>query len=188
MPRYLIIGCSGSGKSTFARKLAESCDVPYHDADSLYWGKGWKLSSDEEVVASLPLDSDNWVIDGNFTGHRCEVWKRATSIVWLDFPVGVIMRQVIRRNLGWWISRKPSWSGSRMPLGIALSGIRHAWKHRKRARSNYPGWLEDMKHANVYRIRDHAELEVLLLELPTTSSSTQSTCTPRQNSKSKMMR
>jgi hypothetical protein len=91
MSRYLIIGCSGSGKSTFARKIAESCDVPYHDADSLYWGKGWKLSTDEEVVASLPLDSDNWVTDGNFTGHRCEVWKRATSIVWLDFPVGVII-------------------------------------------------------------------------------------------------
>jgi len=165
MSRYLVIGCSGSGKSTVAREIADICDVPYHDTDSLYWCENWKRSSDEEVIASLPLDSERWVIDGNFVCHRHEVWQRATSIIWLDLPHGTVMRRVIRRNLGWWISQKPTWSGGRMPLGIAWSGICHAWKQRERIGLTYPAWLGEMNHATVHRICGQAELEKFLRTL-----------------------
>ena len=165
MSRYIIIGCSGSGKSTVARKIAETCDLPYYDTDSLYWRKGWGLSTDEEVIAALPLDSERWVIDGNFVGHRDTVWKRATSIVWLDLPARTIMFRVTRRNLGWWIRRTPTWSGNRMPLRIALSGILHAWKQLRRTRDRYPSFLKEFNHAATHRIKDRSEVNALLCSL-----------------------
>lgn len=165
MSRYIVIGCSGAGKSTVARKIAEACDLPYYDTDSLYWRKGWCLSTDEEVIAALPLDSESWVIDGNFVGHRDAVWNRATSIVWLDLPARIIMFRVIRRNLGWWVSQNPTWSGNRMSLRIALSGIRHAWKQLRRTMNRYPGYLEASSHATVHRIKDQSGVNAFLWSL-----------------------
>lgn len=162
MPRYIIIGCSGAGKSTLARKIAEICALPYHDTDALYWQKGWLLSSDEEVIDALPLDSEHWVIDGNFVGHREAVWGRATSIIWLDLPTRIIMSRVIRRNLGWCFRRKPTWSGNRMPLRIALCGIVHAWKRFPQIRNNYPTYFDDFYSATVHRIQDDAGILTFL--------------------------
>ncbi|WP_457603074.1 hypothetical protein, partial [Nitratifractor sp.] len=62
-----------------ASQIAQICNIQYVDTDSLYWRRGWDLSSDEEVVSQLPLLSNEWSIDGNFVAHRDTVWERADS-------------------------------------------------------------------------------------------------------------
>jgi len=64
-----------------------------------------------------------WVLDGNFDDAREFVWARADTIVWLDYSRAVVWSRLIRRNLEWFLSGEPTWSGNRMTLSHALSGI-----------------------------------------------------------------
>jgi adenylate kinase family enzyme len=41
MQRVLVLGSSGSGKSTFARKLGEITGLPVVHIDQLFWEPGW---------------------------------------------------------------------------------------------------------------------------------------------------
>ena len=42
MNRISVIGTSGSGKTTFANKLAEILRIPHVELDALYWEADWE--------------------------------------------------------------------------------------------------------------------------------------------------
>ena len=41
MQRVLVMGSSGSGKSTFARRLSKITGIPFVSLDALFWKPGW---------------------------------------------------------------------------------------------------------------------------------------------------
>ena len=165
MSRFLIVGYSGSGKSTLAREISFLTSIPYFDSDSLYWDSEWNLISDDEVVAKLPLSDDSWILDGNFVSHRDQVWSRATTIIWVNPPLMKGMFRLIKRNLGLWISRRPSWSGSRMPLNIAISGIVHGWKRRRKDQSNFTQFISEYPDKLIFKIQTRSDYETLLASI-----------------------
>lgn len=79
-----------------------------------------------------------WILDGNFDDQRVSVWQRAATIIWLDYSLWRILFQVSNRNLGLWLSQQPTWSGNRMTLKRAVSGIRHSFKSYKLKCTKYP--------------------------------------------------
>jgi adenylate kinase family enzyme len=44
MKRVVVIGNSGGGKSTLARRVAAQLDCPHVEVDSLLWQPGWRLT------------------------------------------------------------------------------------------------------------------------------------------------
>ena len=52
--RIVVMGVSGSGKSTIGELLAERLDVPFVDADSLH-----PLTNVEKMEQGIPLDDDD---------------------------------------------------------------------------------------------------------------------------------
>lgn len=64
-----IIGTTGSGKSTFARQLAQKLDLAYIEMDDLFWLDNWQEPTDEVFFEKLKNKMDNtasgWVLDGN---------------------------------------------------------------------------------------------------------------------------
>jgi hypothetical protein len=56
---------------------------------------------------------ERWVIDGNYSIVRDLVWSRATSVVWIDPPLPVIMAQVIWRSVTRGLSGQELWNGNR---------------------------------------------------------------------------
>ena len=67
MQKILIIGGNGSGKTTFAKKLAQKTRLPLVHLDKLYWKDNWQHVTQEEFDSLLlpELEKDNWIIDGN---------------------------------------------------------------------------------------------------------------------------
>ena len=68
MNRIIVIGCPGSGKSTFARRLRDKLGLPLYYLDQI-WHKPDKtnVSTDEfdERLNSI-IKTDSWIIDGNY--------------------------------------------------------------------------------------------------------------------------
>ena len=50
--RTSVVGSSGSGKSTVARRLADILGVPYVELDAIHWRPGWV----EEEPAAVARD------------------------------------------------------------------------------------------------------------------------------------
>ena len=74
MERILVMGSSGSGKSTFARRLSTMTGIPMVSLDALYWRPGW-IPSDpaefEERVTDVACQP-RWIMDGNYISHGGE--------------------------------------------------------------------------------------------------------------------
>jgi adenylate kinase family enzyme len=121
MQRINVKGTSGSGKSTFARELAERLDLPYVELDALHHGPNWTEASAEELRArvreAMDAAPDGWVIDGNYEAKLGDtVLGAADTIVWLDLPLRLKLRRVARRthtrirdDFELWNGNKESW-------------------------------------------------------------------------------
>ena len=54
LERVVVVGTSGSGKTTFARSLSIELGATYTEVDALYWGQNWTPRPQEEMSAGQP--------------------------------------------------------------------------------------------------------------------------------------
>jgi adenylate kinase family enzyme len=86
MPRIVILGCAGSGKTTLARQLSERTRARVICLDEI-WQPQWE---EKDVPAFRKLLSEvhagkNWISDGNFAVASFDIrLPRATLVVWME--------------------------------------------------------------------------------------------------------
>ena len=101
MRRVMVIGCPGSGKTTFAEKLHRVTGLPLYYLDAI-WHKPDKTHiSREEFDRRIQevFATDRWIIDGNY-GRTVEMRLRECDTVFLfDLPTEVCL-QGARQRLG----------------------------------------------------------------------------------------
>src|SRR5205809_1832315 len=87
--RVVVVGTTGSGKTTLAGRLAQRLGVPHVELDALHWEANWVEAGDEvfRERAARALTGSAWVVDGNYSKVRDIVWGRADMVVWLDYPL-----------------------------------------------------------------------------------------------------
>ena len=109
MKKVIIIGCCGSGKSTFARHLHACTGIPLFHLDQLNWNAD-KTTVGKEVFLKRVQDviqKDSWIIDGNY-GSSIEMRMQACDTVFfLDYPVDICIQGIhervgkIRADMPW---------------------------------------------------------------------------------------
>ena len=100
MKRAIVIGCPGSGKSTFARALAERTGLPLFHLDNIYWNAD-RTHVDREVFLErldTVMSGDAWIIDGNYKSTMALRIKAADTVFFLDYPVEVCLSGVEARK------------------------------------------------------------------------------------------
>lgn len=100
MKKVMIIGCPGSGKSTFSRALNEVTGLPLFHLDMMHW------NADRTVVEKTvfqerlknTIAQELWIIDGNY-GSTIELRLQACDTVFfLDYPLEVCLEGVQSRK------------------------------------------------------------------------------------------
>jgi adenylate kinase family enzyme len=119
--RINVKGSSGSGKTTFAKALAERLELPFVELDALHHGPNWSEPTAEEfqarVRAAMAAAQDGWVIDGNYEAKLDQtVLAEADLLVWLDLPLWLKLRRLwlrttsrIRDDVVLWNGNRESW-------------------------------------------------------------------------------
>jgi adenylate kinase family enzyme len=174
MDRVVVVGSSGSGKTTVARRLAALLDSPHLEMDSIMHRDGWDSTRGDDfarIIARFAAQ-DRWVMDGNYTSHgsRDTVWPRAEAVVWLDVPRRTAMRRVMVRTLRRVFTREELWNGVREPFTNLYSLdpykniIVWAWTRHARVREKYETAMTDgtWAHAEVHRLRTRSDLDSFL--------------------------
>lgn len=116
MRRVSVVGSSGSGKTSVARRIAVALDVPHIELDALHWGPDWAQASADELRARVAAatSGDAWVVDGNYQSKiGTLVWERADTVVWVNPPRWRVMGQAVSRTVRRAATRQELWSGNR---------------------------------------------------------------------------
>jgi adenylate kinase family enzyme len=163
MKRAVIIGNSGGGKSTLARRLSSAWRSPHVEIDSLLWQPGWELTPVEiyNIEHARLIAEENWIIDG--LGRLDSIpdrLARATDIVVVDMPLWVHFWLAAERQMQWSTGaiENPPAGLAKMPSTEAL--FRTIWEVDQNWMPEIRRLvsLEEQRGKPVFRLSSSAEL------------------------------
>lgn len=178
MQRVAVVGTTGSGKTRFARRLAETLGAEHVELDALFWGEDWieRPLAVFQQSATEAASRQKWVIDGNYAAVRPAVWGRADTLVWLDYSFGLVVFRLLRRTLYRVFTREELFSGNRESVATAFisrnSLFVWAWQTHWSRRARYPLEFANPKyrHLRVVRVRSPREAERFLDSVKTAAN------------------
>jgi adenylate kinase family enzyme len=158
MKRISIVGTSGSGKSTLAEALAQQLQVPHIELDALHWQAGWQGAPPDVFAQRVEeaVSAECWTCSGNYSRVRERVWRRADTVVWLDYSFPLVMSRLLTRTLRRLRTQEELWNGNRESLAMMLSrdsvllwGLKTYHRHRR----EYPLLMRCPEYAHLKIIR-----------------------------------
>lgn len=99
MNKVIVIGCPGSGKTTFAEKLNKCTGLPLYYLDAI-WHKPDKthiLREEFDEKITEIFKTDKWIIDGNYKRTIEMRLKECDTVFLFDLPTDVCIQGAIER-------------------------------------------------------------------------------------------
>ena len=169
MQRVVVVGTSGSGKTTVAAGIAERLSLPQVELDSIHWAPNWTEIPDEEFRENVAevANRDAWVADGNYRAVRDILWSRADTVVWLDLPFRVVFWRIIKRTITRIISGEELWNGNKErwdsligPESMPRWVIKTYWRRKK----EFPELFAqpEYSHLTIIQLRNTGEVDAWL--------------------------
>lgn len=99
MKRAVVIGCSGSGKSVFSRKLRDVTGSPLFYLDMIWHKPDGTNISREEFDKQLDsiISRDRWIIDGNYQRTLETRIKACDTVFLFDLPTEICIEGALSR-------------------------------------------------------------------------------------------
>ncbi len=97
--KVLVLGCPGSGKSTFAIKLHRQTNLPLYHLDNIWWKADKTHVTRDEFDSCLDeiLNRDSWIIDGNYSRTFEKRIAACDTVFFLDYGKEVCMAGITGR-------------------------------------------------------------------------------------------
>jgi len=170
--RVIVVGTTGSGKTTFSAALARRFSLVHIELDALHWAAGWQEVPDslfrEKVEHAIRTPA--WVVDGNYHTVRDLTFPRADAVIWLDYPFLLNFWRILSRTIRRIVTREILWNGNRESIFEALkiwseeSILFWFFKTYWRRKRDYPALSLSPEYAHLVwiRLRHPKEAERLL--------------------------
>lgn len=164
--RIMIVGSSGSGKTTFSRNLHKKLNLPVIHLDKLFWKENWVQTPREEwiEIQNKAMQANEWIIDGNYSGTMEVRAEKADTIIFLDISRTICLYSVIKRwltNIG---KVRPD-MGSGCKEKIDFEFLKWTYDFPKRSRPNILKLLESKKDKNIIILKSRRAIRRFLEEL-----------------------
>jgi adenylate kinase family enzyme len=148
MQRVLVMGSSGSGKSTFARRLSEMTGIPFVSLDALFWKPGWVASDNAAFgrrVAEV-VRQPRWVMDGNYISSGAGELRRQLSdtVIWFDLPRRSCMFGIMKRIAGSHGQVRPEMAEG-CPEKFDFEFFRYVWTYRRQQRPKLLDYFQGLR-------------------------------------------
>jgi adenylate kinase family enzyme len=176
MQRILVMGSSGSGKSTFARRLSALTGIPMVSLDALFWKPGWVESDRAEFRARVAdaTRQSRWIMDGNYTAAEGELRRDCSdTVIWFDLPRVACMLGILTRVATSYGRVRPEMAEG-CPEKIDLEFFRYVWTYRKEQRPKLLAFFEGLRPDQTFiTFNDRAQADRYLSDLvsaPTSAS------------------
>lgn len=100
MKKIIVIGCPGSGKSTFARALHDITGIALFHLDMMKWNADRTTVSREVLIErqKAAMARDEWIIDGNYGSTMEMRLKACDTVFFLDYPLEVCLSGIESRR------------------------------------------------------------------------------------------
>ena len=158
MNKVIVIGCPGSGKSTFSKALHKLTGIPLFHLDMLYWNED-KTTVDRSVFLErldLVLQQSQWIIDGNYASTMEQRMAACDTVIFLDYPTEDCLKGV-RDRLGTPRSDLP-WTETEADLEFE----RFIKEYNSQSRPEVLRLLCKYSHKEIYRFKSRSEGDAFL--------------------------
>lgn len=103
MKRIIVLGNSGTGKTTLGRILSKKLNITPLHLDAIYWLPNWNHINKELFIRKLVTffkKNESWVIDGNYSNSESFDLrlKLADTIIYLDYETKVSIDGIVSRE------------------------------------------------------------------------------------------
>ena len=166
MVKILVIGSGGSGKTTFARRLAARTGLPLFHLDALFWRPGWDPTPADEWHGKVEelVRRDAWIMDGNYGGTLDIRLAACDAVVFLDIPRLVCLWRVLRRQL-----QHRGQSRAELPPGcperLSWEFVKWIWTYPARRRGSILQRLSELRNGKrVFVLRSSRAVDAFLME------------------------
>jgi adenylate kinase family enzyme len=173
--RIVIVGTTGSGKSTLAERLAQRLNLDFIELDALHWEPNWNSAPEDEFRRRVEVATraPAWAIAGNYSIARDVSWPRAEAILWLDYPLPLILWRLWKRTWKRWWTKELLWGTNyeqllpQLKLWSEDSLFKWAFKTHWRRKREYPQLFAtpQYSHLKVFRFQTPQETEQWLAGL-----------------------
>ena len=156
--KILVIGCPGSGKSTFSRALAEQTGLPLYHLDMLYWNADKTTVSRDIFDERLQeiLQKDAWIIDGNYARTMEKRLQFCDTVFFLDLSTEVCLES-IRARIG-----KPRSDMPWVETEEDTEFMEYVSAFLKEQRPNILTLLQKYSHLNIVVFHSREEVDAYL--------------------------
>ena len=182
--RIVVLGVTGSGKTTLAQHLGKALSLGVVELDALRHATGWDSTPFDEMADRLAtlLDgyTQGWVCEGSYRPIRDVYLSRCDTLIWLHLPWRVSFWRLLKRTLRRAWTKEPLYSSE---------GPRESWRMSFFSRQSILWWSIRQHHAAlrsrrstieatapnvwVYELRSPREVEALLQSVCDSVSATQ---------------
>lgn len=138
MQRIAVIGSGGAGKSVFAQRLGQLCDIDVIHLDALYWRGDWEPCPPGEwrALQEELVQRERWIMDGNYGATMNVRLAAADTVIFLDVARRTCLRSILLRRVH--VRWRPR-VGNPMRERLTLEFLGYVWRY---PRARRPGILQ----------------------------------------------